>query len=96
MGDWPSCNCGAFDRATVEWRVFNSSTLPRTIHAWIVLAHAMTAHASRHELGTLEQNPLGSQSAEEKQMVFDHLLRILPLTDGERDLLEDAWERSPR
>ena len=95
MGDWESCDCGAFDKATVEWRVFNSSTLPRTIHAWIVLAHAMTAYSAQHELGTLEQHPLGSQNAEEKQMVFDHLLRILPLTDGERDLLTDAWDRSP-
>ena len=59
MGDWASCDCGAFDSATVEWRVFNASTLPRTIHAWIVMAHAMTAYAARHELGHAAGEPDG-------------------------------------
>jgi len=95
MGDWSSCDCGAFDGATVEWRVFNSSTLPRTIHAWLVFAHAMTAHAKRHELGTLPANPYGSQSREEKQEVLETLLEILPLTDGERDVIREAADRSP-
>ena len=96
MGDWQSCDCGAFDRATIEWRVFNSSTLPRTIHAWLLMAHAMTAHAARHEIGTLEQHPYGTQTASEKRRVLFHLLEVLPLTEGEKDVILDAWERSPQ
>jgi len=95
MGDWESCECGAFDKATVEWRVFNSSTLPRTIHAWTVLAHAMTAYAVNHELGSLPVNAYGSQDASKKRQVLNHLLDVLPLTDGERELIEDAADRSP-
>jgi hypothetical protein len=95
MGDWTSCDCGAFDRATVEWRVFNSSTLPRTIHAWLLFAHAMTAHATRHELGTLPPNDYGSSTREEKREVLEHLLGVLPLTDGERDVIREAADRSP-
>jgi hypothetical protein len=95
MGDWEACDCGAFDGATVEWRVFNSSTLPRTIHAWLLFAHAMTAYAAQHELGTLPVNEYGSTSREEKWEVLEHLLSILPLTDGERDVIREAADRSP-
>ena len=95
MGDWESCDCGAMDGATIEWRVFNASTLPRTIHAWIVLAHAITAYSKLHELGTLDPNEYGSQSPTEKREVLNHLLDILPLSDGERELIEDAADRSP-
>lgn len=96
MGDWNSCDCGAFDRATVEWRVFNSSTLPRTIHAWLIMAHAMTAYAEDHELGTLPAHPFGSQNAEGKAEVLQHLLEILPLTEGEKGVILEAWNRCPR
>jgi len=95
MGDWPACDCGAFDGATVEWRVFNSSTLPRTIHAWLLFAHAMTAYSAQHELGTLPVNALGSTSREEKREVLNHLLDILPLTEGEKDVILEAADRSP-
>jgi hypothetical protein len=95
VGDWESCDCGAMDAATIEWRVFNASTLPRTIHAWIVLAHAITAYSKLHELGTLIPNEYGSQTASEKREVLNHLLDILPLTEGEKDLILDAANRSP-
>lgn len=95
MGDWESCDCGAMNAATIEWRVFNASTLPRTLHAWLVMAHAMTAYAKSHEVGTLESNEYGSQTASEKRAVLMHLLTILPLTEGEKDLILDAAERSP-
>ena len=95
VGDWESCDCGAMDGATIEWRVFNASTLPRTIHAWIVLAQAITAYSKLHELGTLPSNEYGSQTASEKREVLNHLLDILPLTEGEKDLILDAANRSP-
>ena len=90
MGDWQSCDCGAFDRGTIEWRVFNSSTLPRTIHAWLLMAHAMTAYAATHELGTLFPQPYGSSSREDKRETLENLLGLLPLTDGERDVIREA------
>jgi hypothetical protein len=95
MGDWNDCSCGAFDGATVEWRVFNASTLPRTIHAWTVMAHAITAYAMEHEIGSLPVNAYGSQSREEKREVLDWLLDRLPLTEGEKAVIEDAADRSP-
>jgi hypothetical protein len=95
VGDWESCDCGAMDRATIEWRVFNASTLPRTIHAWIVMAQAITAYSKLHELGTLAQNEYGSQTASEKREVLNHLLDVLPLTEAEKDLIEEAADRSP-
>lgn len=95
VGDWESCDCGAMDGATIEWRVFNASTLPRTIHAWIVLAQAITAYSKLHELGTLPTNEYGSQTASEKREVLNHLLDVLPLTEGEKDLILDAANRSP-
>ena len=96
MGDWNACDCGAFDRATVEWRVFNASTRPETIHAWIVMAHAITAYAERHEFGTLQANPMGSTTPAEKREVLEHLLTVLPLTDGERELIRDTADRARR
>jgi hypothetical protein len=95
VGDWESCDCGAMNSATIEWRVFNASTLPRTLHAWLVMAHAMTAYCKLHELGTLPVNDYGSQSASEKREVLNHLLDVLPLTEGEKDLILDAANRSP-
>jgi len=95
VGDWGSCDCGALDRATIEWRVFNSSTLPRTIHAWLLMAHAMTAYAADHTPTQLPQNPYGTQTAVEKRMVLEHLLLFLPLTDGERAVIREAADRSP-
>jgi hypothetical protein len=83
------------NRATIEWRVFNASTLPRTIHAWIVMAQAITAYSKLHELGTLPVNPYGSQTASEKREVLNHLLDVLPLTEGEKALIGDAADRSP-
>jgi len=95
MGDWNGCECGAFDGATVEWRVFNSSTLPRTIHAWLLFSHAVTAYADRHTLGTLAPNPYGSQTKSEKREVLNNLLAMLPLTRGEKAIIREAADRSP-
>jgi hypothetical protein len=95
MGDWASCDCGGFDRGTIEWRVFNSSTLPRTIHAWLLFAHAMTAYAADHQIGTLTSNPYGTTTTAEKRQVLEDLLARLPLTDGERDVIREAADRSP-
>ena len=95
MGDWESCECGAMDAATIEWRVFNASTLPRTLHAWLVIAHAITAYSQSYEAGSLPSNPYGTQTASEKREVLNHLLDILPLTEGEKDLILDAANRSP-
>lgn len=53
-----NCTCGAYlaeesrnctcnlGKATVEWRVFNSTLNPRILHAWIALVEAMMAFAT--------------------------------------------------
>jgi hypothetical protein len=95
FGAWEDCECGVFDTATVEWRVFNASTKPETIHAWLLLAHAMTAHAFRHEVGTLPVNAYGTGTAEKRWDVLEHLFQVLPLTTEEVAVIRDAAERSP-
>jgi hypothetical protein len=95
FGAWEDCECGVFDAATVEWRVFNASTKPETIHAWLLLAHAMTAYAERHPVGTLPVNEYGSTDAEHRWEVLDHLMSLLPLTAEEVEVIYAAARRSP-
>lgn len=97
FGAWEDCECGVFDSATVEWRVFNASTKPQTLHAWLLLAHAMTAHAFKHEIGTLPVNAYGTTDAEHRWEVLEHLLQpgLMPLTDSEAEVIRTAAENSP-
>lgn len=95
VGDWNECDCGALDGATVEWRLFNSTTKPQTMHAWLLLAHALTAYAAQHTLGTLEPTPIRSGSPESRWAQLEWLLAEAPFTDDERDVIRDAAHRSP-
>jgi hypothetical protein len=95
FGVWEECECGVFDTATVEWRVFNASTKPETLHAWILLAQAMTAHAFRHGVGTLPVNAYGDGDAESRWEVLEHLFQILPLTETEISVIRKAAKSSP-
>lgn len=95
VGDWTECDCGAFDRGTVEWRIFNTSTKPETLHAWVLLAHALTALAVSHEVGTLPTHEYGSTSPEEKWTVLKWILDNAPLLEEEREVIVAAARRSP-
>lgn len=95
FGEWENCECGAFDRATVEWRLFNASTKPETLHAWLLLAHALTAMANSHVVGTLPANGYGSSSQEERLAVQTWIEQNAPLTDDEVQVIRKAARRSP-
>lgn len=100
-GAWSECECGAFDAATVEWRVFNTSTKPETIHAWLLFVSAVTALAMTHQPGTLEDQPFkrgGSMDPDRikaRQNTLAWFLRKAPLTSDERTVIRDAAARSP-
>lgn len=95
FGAWEDCECGVFDTATVEWRVFNASTKPETLHAWLLLSHAMTAHAFRHPIGTLPVNAYGVGTPAERWEVLGYLLEVLPLTEAEAQVIHEAACNSP-
>ena len=104
-GDKCRCNLG---KATIEWRVFNSTSNPRILHAWIAFIQAVHAYA---------QQPTAMTEAEEKkypELSWDRkpwtslsepfhdkqrerlewIFSNLPLTPGERDSLVYALKQS--
>lgn len=98
VGDWAECNCGSLSSGTIEWRYFNASTKPETIHGWLILAHSLTAKAFDYELGSLsEPNGYGdyNSTTENHQWVLGWILNECPLTDVERMVLIGLAKRSP-
>ena len=95
FGEWEACECGAFDTATVEWRVFNASTKPETLHAWLLVAHALTAMANSHRLGTLDPHEYGTTDQEGRLAVQRWIEQNAPLTDDEVQVIRAAARRSP-
>jgi len=95
FGEWDACECGAFDSATVEWRLFNASTKPETLHAWLILAHALTALAFSHTVGTLPVNEYGSSDLEGRMAVQTWIETNAPLTDDELQVIRAATRNAP-
>ena len=95
FGEWGACECGAFDSATVEWRLFNASTKPETLHAWLILAHALTALAFSHTVGTLPANEYGTSDTEGRMAVQSWIEQNAPLTDDEILVIRAAARKSP-
>jgi len=100
-GAWSECQCGSFDRATVEWRVFNTSTKPETIHAWLLFVAATMELAHSHEVGTLSDQPFRPSGAtapermERRWETLEWFLGRAPLTPAERDVIRGTASRSP-
>lgn len=95
MGDWQECTCGCLAGGTVEWRVFNATTKPSTMHAWLLLAHAITAKAFDHEIGTLVPQPYYSSSADHHESTVEWIIDNCPLTVSERLEIASLAARSP-
>lgn len=96
VGDWQDCQCGTMMNGTIEWRVFNASTKPETIHGWLILAHALTAKALDHPLGSLpEANGYNETDEERHAWIFSWILNECPMTDVERMVLIGLAKRSP-
>ena len=95
FGEWGACECGSFDSATVEWRLFNASTKPETLHAWLILAHSLTAMSFGHPVGTLAANEYGTQDTEGRKAVQTWIEANAPLTDDEVQVIRAAAAKSP-
>jgi hypothetical protein len=101
FGSWSECECGAFDHATVEWRVFNTSTMPETIHAWLLFTSAVMELAHTHTPDTLPDNPYRPSGAvlpariAKRQEILAWFLAHCPLNNDERDVIRAAADRSP-
>lgn len=100
-----TCNLG---KATIEWRVWNSTGVPRILHAWVAFMQAMHSYAQRDEGFTgdsekefpglpWKKEPWGKVTSSKKKKVMDRLIwihRNLPLTREERDSLNYAFKHS--
>lgn len=95
VGAWDECDCGAMDSATVEWRLWNSSTKPETIHAWLLLSHALTALATSHTIGTLEPTEIRTGTPQSRWSQLEWLLSHAPLSAEEQEVIRSAAHRSP-
>lgn len=94
-GDWSECECGVMEQGTIEWRVFNATTKPETLHAWVLLAHGLTAAAFDHQLGTLTPNAWRQTSEELHPWIFGWILRNCPFLDEERQIIVNCARRVP-
>lgn len=92
-GDWEDCECGVLKTGTIEWRVFNATTKPETMYAWVLLAHGVTAASFQHELGTLEPNAWQATDREKHQEIFEWILSKCPFTDAERQVIVSCARR---
>jgi hypothetical protein len=95
VGDWNECDCGVLDRGTIEWRIFNSTTDPKHMHAWLLLAQGMTAKAFNHQLGTLEPHEFERTDPELHPWILGWLLWELPLLNEERQVILDVARQAP-
>lgn len=95
VGDWAECDCGCLESGTVEWRVFNATTKPETLHAWLLLAHGITAASFTHTIDTLTPNTFEEADTENHPWILGWLLWNCPFTDWERQVIIDVAKRSP-
>lgn len=98
VGDWEHCSCGVLQRGTIEWRVFNATTSPETLHAWLILAHSLTAKAFDLVPNTLTANGWdepGSDASDIHTDVLGWILSKCPMTDDERRVVLKAAKRAP-
>jgi hypothetical protein len=95
VGDWQECECGVLGAGTVEWRVFNATTKPETMHGWLLLSHALTAKAFDHQLGSLDPNSYTQTDSSKHAWILGWILRECPFTDTERMIVLSLAKRSP-
>lgn len=95
VGDWQECECGALNKGTVEWRIFNATTKPETMHAWLLLAHAITAKAFDYQLGELHPNGYQETDQERHAWILGWILNECPFLPEEREIVLSLAKRSP-
>jgi hypothetical protein len=94
-GDWQECECGALAAGTIEWRVFNATTKPETMHAWILLASALTAKAFDYQLGDLQPNGYQDTELGKHAWILGWILNNCPLLPSERAVILSLAKRAP-
>lgn len=96
-GGWHDCTCEALRRGTVEWRIFNSTTDPRLIHAWTLIAQGLTAASFDYELGSLEPNEINwsTPPRERHAWILGWILQNCPFTDPERQIIIECARQAP-
>lgn len=117
FGAMGSCSCGAYrsreyenctcslSKATVEWRLWNSSITPRVLHAWIALMQSIAAYCQDNEEITerrfgympWQEDRFEQLSEEDEDRIkarLEFIHRELPLTLHERDSIVEACKRS--
>lgn len=95
VGDWAACECDVLRAGTVEWRVFNSTTDPETLHAWLLLAQGITAASFTHQLHTLTPNAYEQTDVMLHPWIFGWLLWNCPFEDEERQILFNTARQAP-
>lgn len=95
VGDWQECECGALNKGTVEWRIFNATTKPETLHAWLLLAHAITAKAFDYRLGDLQPNGYLETEPERHAWILGWILNECPFLPEEREIVLALAKRCP-
>jgi hypothetical protein len=88
LGLWSDCDCGSMGLATIEFRLWNGSTRPDVIHAWILLSVAIVEYATRDDvpvdLPSNEWTGNGDGDAESLTRQLSFIVDRLPLTHSER------------
>lgn len=95
VGDWAECECRALTRGTIEWRIFNATTKPETMHGWLILAHAITAKAFDYQLGELHPNGFERTEQEKQGWILGWIMNECPMTQEEKRVVLDLARRSP-
>lgn len=95
VGDWAECECGRMRAGTVEWRIFNATTKPETMHGWLILAHALTAKAFDYQLGELHPNGFNRTAQETQGWILGWIMNECPMTHEEKRVILDLARRSP-
>lgn len=105
--DSKNCKCN-LGKATIEWRLFDSTHNPRILHAWIALVQALHAWSEGDEDPTADWEkqypampwtclPFDKTTKAHKDTAkqrLEWIFQYLPLTDGERDSLCYAIKES--
>jgi hypothetical protein len=94
-GDWQECECGCLQRGTIEWRIFNATTKPETLHGWLILAHALTAKSFDYTLGELKPNEYLRTPSDRHAWILGWILSECPMTRDEQLTVLALAKRSP-
>ena len=95
VGDWQDCECDYWRDATWEWRVFNSTTRPETMHAWILLAVGLTDYAIKNDCVNLPIHGYDSTASMESLKEQVDFILNFKFSEAERKVMKSVIAMSP-